>query len=129
MHINNFTAGANKFHVLKYTQNFLSDKKLVSTTTHEIHLRLCSPRYRTVTLSNQSYIWNVRKFACVHRCPVRFRTGFGFGQNKQKKSHLLTKFNNWHRRTRGKFILLNLKSIGKIVESFAFKIHQTVVCL
>ena len=50
-------------------------------------------------------------------------------ENKQKKSHLLTKFNNWHRRTRGKFILLNLKSIGKIVESLALKIYRKVLCL
>ena len=28
-----------------------------------------------------------------------------------EKPHLLTKFNNWHRRTRDKFMLLNLKSI------------------
>ena len=80
-----------------------------------------------------------RKFTCVHRSPV----GFGlilftrvhnrigrkhFPPKQTKESHLLTKFNK-HGQMRGKFILLNLKSIGKIVESYAFKIYRTAVCL
>ena len=43
--------------------------------------------------------------------------------NKYLLTYLLTYL------TRGKFILPNLQSIGKIVESFAFKIYHIVVCL
>ena len=59
MHIKNFTAGTKKFHVLNIPNIFYLIKDWGHTTTHEIHLRLRSPRYRTVTLSNQSYFWNV----------------------------------------------------------------------
>ena len=126
---------------LKYTQNFYLIKNWCYTTTYEIHLRLRSHRYRIVTLSNQSYFWNVNLpvftgvqsvfvpvlvlFTWVHN---RIDCKLISHQNKQKKSHLLTKCNK-HCRTRGKFILLNLESIGKIVEIFAFKIYRIVVCL
>ena len=92
---------------------------------------------RIVTPSNQSDFWNVN---LPRASPFSYRFWFyshGYTivsvvnishQNKQKKSHLLTKFIK-HRRTRGKFILPNLKSIGKIVERFAFKIYQIAVCL
>ena len=110
------------------------------TTTHEIHPRLRSQRYRIVTLSNQSYFWNVNlpvftgfsPFSCrflVLFPRVHNRIGRKhFPPEQHKKSHLLIKFNK-HCRTRGKFILLNLKSIVKIVVSFAFKIYRIVVCL
>ena len=126
MHIKNFTAGAKKFNVLNIPKLFYLIKNWCHTTTLEIHLRLRSPRYRTVTLSNQSYFWNVNLpvFAgiqsgfvpvLVHADTQSYRSLTSSHQNKQKKYYLLTKFNNLHRRTRGKFILPNLKSIGKIV--------------
>ena len=105
-----------------------------------------SPKATFTQVPNRNAIKPVRflkrKFACVHRgqsvfVPVLVLFTIGYTivsvvntshQNKQKKSHLLTKFVK-HHRTRGKFILPNLKSIGKIVESFAFKIYQIVVCL
>ena len=110
------------------------------TTTHEIHLRLRSHRSRIVTLSNQSDFWNVNLPVFTGASPFSFLFWFcsqGYTivsavniaqQNKQKKSHLLTKFIK-HRQIRGKFILLNLKSIGKIVQSYPFKIYRIAVCL
>ena len=124
---------------LKYTKKFLFDKKLVLYDDPQ-NSRLRSHRSRIVTLSNQSYFWNVNLLVFTGASSFSYRFCFcshGYTivsvvnishQNKQKKSHLLTKFIK-HRRKRGKFILLNLKGIGKIVESFAFKIYRTVVCL
>ena len=92
-------------------------------------------QYRIVILSNQSDFWNINLPVFTGASPFSYRFWFcthGYTivsvvnishQNKQKKSHLLTKFIK-HRRTRGKFILPNLKSIGKIVGSFAFKIYS-----
>ena len=123
----------------KYTKKFLFDKKLVLYDDPQ-NSRLRSHRSRIVTLSNQSYFWNVNLLVFIGASLLSYRFCFcshGYTvvsvvnishQNKQKKSHLLTKFIK-HCRTRGKFILLNLKGIGKIVESFAFKIYRTVVCL
>ena len=110
------------------------------TTTHEIDLRLRPHRSRIVALSNQSDFWKVNLPVFTGASPFSYRFWFcshGYTvvsvvnisyQNKQKKSHLLTKFIK-HRRTKGKFILLDLKSIGRIVESFAFKIYRIVICL
>ena len=121
-----------------YSKYFYLIKNWCYTTTHEIHLRLRSHRSRIVTLSNQSDFWNVSLLVFTGASPFSYRFWFcshGYTivsvvnishQSKQKKSHLLTKFSK-HCRTRGKFILPNLKSIGKIVESFAFKIYQIVV--
>ena len=114
-------------------------------TAHEIHLRLRSHRYRVIVtlVPIKPVLFLEHKFACVHRGSqglISFSYRFWFcshgytivsvvnisHQNKQKKPHLLTKFNK-HRRTRGKFILLNLKSIGKIVGTFAFKIYRIIV--
>ena len=140
-YIINCAARAKKFHVLNIPKLFYLIKSWCYMTTHEIHLRLRSPRYWTVTLSNQSCFWNINLpvFTGVQSVSVPVLVLFTRStivsvvnishQNKQKKSHLLTKFNKWGRRTKGKFILLNLKSIGKIVESFAFKIYRIVVCL
>ena len=123
---------------LKYSQrNNYTIKNWCYTTTHEIHLRLGSHRSRIV---NQCNFWNVNLPVLTRASPFSFRfwiCSHGYTivsvvnishKNKQKKSHLLRKFIK-HRRRKGKFILPNLKSIGKIIESFAFKIYQIVVCL
>ena len=100
-----------------------------ATTTHEIHLRLLSHRSRTVTLSNQSDLWNVNLPVFTGASPFSYRFWFcshGYTiisvvnishQNKQKESHLPTKFIK-HRRTWGKFILLNLKKHWKNSREF-----------
>ena len=98
----------------KYAQNFLSDKKLISYD---------DPRSSLEATFAQSYFRNLNLLVFTGvQLPVFWFCSQGYTivsvvnishENKQKKSHLLTKFNNWHRRTRGKFILLNLKSIGK----------------
>ena len=132
--ISKFYCRSKKFHVSNILKSFLSDKKLVSYNDPRNSLEAtftqvpnCDPIKPVLFLE--------RKFACVHRGPVRFRTDFGSVhtdtqsyrsltfpiKTQQKNSHLLTKFNNRHRRTRGKFILLNLKSIGNIVESLHLK--------
>ena len=123
----------------KYTQKFLFDKKIVSHDGLRNSPELRSHRSRIVTLSNQSNFWKVNLSVFTGASPFSYRFWFcshGYTmvsvvnishKIKQRKSHLLTKFIK-HLRTRGKFILLNLKSIGKIVESFAFKIYRIVVC-
>ena len=113
---------------LKYTQkSFYLIKNWCYTTTHEIHLKLRLHRSRIVTLSNRSDCWNVNLPVFTGASPFSYRFWLRSHrhtivsvvnishQNKQKKFHLLTKFIK-HRRTRGKFILLNLKSIGSILK-------------
>ena len=126
MYIINFTAGVKKFPEVFsrdrpsiYSKDFYLINNWCHTTTPKSHLREAT--FTQVRNRNpiKPVLFLERKFACIHNGPVRFRTGFGFyshgytivsvlnisHQNKQKKSHLLTKFNK-HRRKRGKFILL-----------------------
>ena len=113
MHIKNFTAGAKKFQVLNIPNCnpikpvlFLERKLPVFTRSSPFLYRFwfCSHGYTNVSVVN-------------------------FPSKLTKEISFAYKINTWHRRTRGKFILLNLKSIGKIVKSFAFEIYRIAVCL
>ena len=93
-------------------------------------------RPRIVTLSNQSDFGNVNLPVVTEASPFSYHFWFcSHGdtivsvvnishQNKQKKSHLLTEFIK-HRRTRGKFILLNLRTTVPFVTAHLEIFHCT----